>query len=1551
MAFDEKKFVGADALSELSTKVKTELDKKTNKAGSLTNVSYDTTNKKFTKTTQGAHDPVTTDIVSTSTLKTDMGIADFDGTFNSLKSKPTTISGYGITDAKVQNSTVTIGSNSVTALTQDDVSSTYDSSGTSPVDGKAVAAALGTLDVESVGGAGKYISAISETDGKISATAETMDSTPTSNSTKAVTSDGIYEYVNSSVATNTAYFIGTFDSVEELEAYSGIITNNDYAFVTSTDSSGNTLYNRYKYNGSTHTWSFEYALNNSSFTSAQWATIQSGLTSSDKTKLDGIQSGANKTIVDAAMSSSSTNPVQNKVVNTALAGKQDTLTFDSTPTQSSTNPVTSAGIYTDQVRQDTLEAQDRAALIEVENKGAKNILKTYDIPETTIENVVFSIIDGVCSVSTTATQTTACVLVYAMDTDVGNASVNSRYTIPKGTYILKTTGNGKVKLRAIEHDGTNTNLLAETTGADVEFTYSGSMPYVVFTLSVSSNTSLSETVTFIPMCCLKAEYIIDQTAVKYGKTNAELTLLEKQDRDGLATAIDKGAKNLLKLGFTHKSAGSQTVDMTDDGNGIIVNGDRNKTTDMILVYDLVTNQSNMLNTRYTLPAGKYVMPPTGKNILRYQVYCHDGTNYQSLGYTMSVPLEFNYTPELKAQYPYLVYRLWVSRVSSFDNFIVYPMVCSKEEWDISQAYVPYGKTNAELTVLEQQDRDALMTTIDKGAKNIVDVNNMIYDTLEKDGVTLTRNGDTYTVTGIGGTSTNNFFNVYYIPNTILIPSGTWTFALIGTDLDDIRIEVYDDATGDTQKGTYGETSITFTIPSGVTLSYLRVCTKPGANFNTSNTAFKIMICKPSEYAISNAYVPYGITNPDLTTFTRAVANRGSKNVAEVTAVSSSAGGVDYTVNPDGTVIANRTSSSTTSTWFRLNPSLSLKAGTYILSGGKSANERLLVSPTATLADAIADSQGSEVTFTLTQDTDNLIYAIRIAYTDSPSNVKFYPMIRPVEILDSTYQPFAKTNADLTKEVDYAVNTGVKNLLNVKNSGDFPRTINGVTYNESNGVITTSDSATITTTLKMPITLDAGSYIISGCPANGSDSTYRIDMRLTGTNTVVGTNDYGNGFTLNVTTKTDYDCCIRFYQGASAANLTFKPMIRSASISDTSYQPYARSNPALTAEMDYVVNAGAKNVLPTTGITSEISGITFAVNADGTITSSGTLASGASSAVFECSNFQIRAGIYTYTCEGAAQQNVRDSYVQKYNGSSWDTVARDYENNTFTITQTEQLRVRLRVYSTGTSGTFKPMIRPAAITDATFQPFSKTNRELTVITDEDRDALVELVDSGAKNLLHFDKVGASGSYSTSLLTNGVRFTVNADGTITANRESSSSSNATVALVLNNTAVDVKNLCDGLHILSGCPSGGAVNTYRLYVAKGAYAVYDTGTGAVLSDTTENTVSVLIVVSKDYNIQNLIFRPMICTTTAWKISQAYQPYRPSWQEMYDRIVALENGNNRALTMQMQPTESTKPEENKELELTKTETEEVKEELKTKEPEVEDTEIKDDISSDLER
>lgn len=45
------------------------------------------------------------------------------------------------------------------------------------------------------------------------------------------------------------------------------------------------------------------------------------MSSADKTKLDGIAEGANKTTVDSSLSGESENPVQNKIIKTALDGK------------------------------------------------------------------------------------------------------------------------------------------------------------------------------------------------------------------------------------------------------------------------------------------------------------------------------------------------------------------------------------------------------------------------------------------------------------------------------------------------------------------------------------------------------------------------------------------------------------------------------------------------------------------------------------------------------------------------------------------------------------------------------------------------------------------------------------------------------------------------------------------------------------------------------------------------------------------------------------------------------------------------------------------------------------------------------------------------------------------------------------------------------------------------------------------------------------------------------------------------------------------------------
>ena len=146
-------------------------------------------------------------------------------------------------------------------------------------------------------------------------------------------------FVNSSISTNTAYYIGSFVNITALNNYAGTITNNDYAIVTNQEldfvdttamnaydkdlltnydyawvenstkydlyrfdietqtwgirataiNKGDVqlinAYNRYKYNGSTTEWMWEYTLNTSGFTAVQWEAINSGATATQITKI------------------------------------------------------------------------------------------------------------------------------------------------------------------------------------------------------------------------------------------------------------------------------------------------------------------------------------------------------------------------------------------------------------------------------------------------------------------------------------------------------------------------------------------------------------------------------------------------------------------------------------------------------------------------------------------------------------------------------------------------------------------------------------------------------------------------------------------------------------------------------------------------------------------------------------------------------------------------------------------------------------------------------------------------------------------------------------------------------------------------------------------------------------------------------------------------------------------------------------------------------------------------------------------------------------------
>ena len=133
-------------------------------------------------------------------------------------------------------------------------------------------------------------------------------------STNPVQNSTIMSFVNSSIGTNTANFLGTYDAHDDLgltivdetdptnaqiatalatylAGQSITASNNDYVFVSlnfpatvDTDE-----FRRFKYsdpnNDHTGSWEYEYTLNNSSFTAEQWASINSLVTNTSSPKV------------------------------------------------------------------------------------------------------------------------------------------------------------------------------------------------------------------------------------------------------------------------------------------------------------------------------------------------------------------------------------------------------------------------------------------------------------------------------------------------------------------------------------------------------------------------------------------------------------------------------------------------------------------------------------------------------------------------------------------------------------------------------------------------------------------------------------------------------------------------------------------------------------------------------------------------------------------------------------------------------------------------------------------------------------------------------------------------------------------------------------------------------------------------------------------------------------------------------------------------------------------------------------------------------------------
>lgn len=213
--------------------------------------------------------------------------------------------------------------------------------------------------------------------------------------------------------------------------------------------------------------------------------------------------------------------------------------LDTAPAPSSTKPITSGAVYTDQQRQDT----EIGSLVD---RGAKNIYKVAAISSTN-NNVTFTVyLDGTIGVKTTSAGASQSTFFF----------LSGYMVIQPGTYVL----SGGISNSVMLYDGADTNPW-KSTGEAAEKTFDAATN---LRLCIRVNSGYTNTTEVIvkPMVCTKADYEASNAYVPYAITNRELYV-------GQASYTAESANGSFSS-LLHSAATYCGVDDTQEVNGFVV---------------------------------------------------------------------------------------------------------------------------------------------------------------------------------------------------------------------------------------------------------------------------------------------------------------------------------------------------------------------------------------------------------------------------------------------------------------------------------------------------------------------------------------------------------------------------------------------------------------------------------------------------------------------------------------------------------------------------------------------------------------------------------------------------------------------------------------------------------------------------------------------------------------------------------------------------------------------------------------------------------------------
>lgn len=196
-------------------------------------------------------------------------------------------------------------------------------------------------------------------------------------------------------------------------------------------------------------------------------------------------------------------------------------------------------------------------------------------------------------------------------------------------------------------------------------------------------------------------------------------------------------------------------------------------------------------------------------------------------------------------------------------------------------------------------------------------------------------------------------------------------------------------------------------------------------------------------------------------------------------------------------------------------------------------------------------------------------------------------------------------------------------------------------------------------------------------------------------------------------------------------------------------------------------------------------------------------------------------------------------------------------------------------------------------DYTWTEFTETGSIVNVNVDvPDYDELEDRVTTAESAIDAIAMDGSKNKLPNAATSTGI-FTVNADGTVTAEVPAS---NSQTSLTLFSSTTDVS--FDHDMVLSGCPSGGGY-TYRwsIYLLDangnlifvGENGMADQGDTVVVPAGTAFR-QVRILIRANIGAQTLTFKPMLCDKDLYALSSEYIPYAPTNRELYEADKTLD-------------------------------------------------------------